>query len=139
MEPEPEPEPSLAIVPFSENMVFTNPRLLATRRFDLHGKTIVLEQQHQKAAMASEWDAGGSLTGAAVWDASLVLAHYLPQLGSWRRHSGRGLLSAWGSSLATSLYALHCPLSTSPASKMVAQGRSGQGRTCRKYSTSPIQ
>ena len=99
LEPEPEPEPSLAIVPFSENMVFTNPRLLATRRFDLHGKTIVLEQQHQKAAMASEWDAGGSLTGAAVWDASLVLAHYLPQLGSWRGRrvlelgAGAGLLA----------------------------------------------
>ena len=74
-------------------------RLLATRRFDLHGKTIVLEQQHQKAAMASEWDAGGSLTGAAGGDAALVLAHYLPQLGSWRGRrvlelgAGAGLLA----------------------------------------------
>jgi predicted nicotinamide N-methyase len=29
--------------------------------------------------MACDWDAGGSLTGATVWDASFVLAAYLPR------------------------------------------------------------
>ena len=77
---------AFAIVPFTEKMVFTNPRLLPERRFDLDlngtPRSIVLEQRHQTEAMASDWDAGGSLTGAAVWDASLVLAHYLPRLAS---------------------------------------------------------
>ena len=84
-EPEPEPEPfpassSMAIVPFSEKMLFTNPRLLPVRRFAIHDQEILIEQRHQTDAMACDWDAGGSLTGAAVWDAALVLAHYLPQV-----------------------------------------------------------
>ena len=79
---------AFAIVPFTEKMVFTNPRLLPERRFTFAlaeggaPREIVLEQRHQTEAMASDWDAGGSLTGAAVWDASLVLAHYLPWLAS---------------------------------------------------------
>ena len=81
-EPEPETEPdAFAIVPFSYANPFTNPRLLPSRQFELHGRTVEMQQKHQKDEMKSEWDAGGSLTGAAVWDSSFVLAAWLPSLG----------------------------------------------------------
>ena len=116
MEPEPAPEPSsTAIVPFSENMLFTNPRLLPTRRFAIGEREIVVDQRHQSAEMACDWDAGGSLTGAAVWDASLVLAHYLPRLaeGGWswggarvlELGAGAGLLAIAAAQLGASVAA----------------------------------
>eukprot|EP01052_Picozoa_sp_SAG31_P027356 SAG31_NODE_2555_length_5496_cov_13.099314_5_plen_349_part_00 len=77
---------STAIVPFSYRSAFHNPRLLPSRSFELPGQPpnlgpITLIQRHQLPEMVSEWDAGGSLTGAAVWDAAIVLASYLPALG----------------------------------------------------------
>ncbi len=89
---------SRAIVVYSEAMLFTNPRLLPLRRFAMPpsllphrhdgiesadraaAREIVIEQRHQQPEYACDWDAGGSLTGAAVWDAALVLAHYLHTL-----------------------------------------------------------
>jgi hypothetical protein len=58
-------------VPFEPRNVMRRHR---SRTFEPRGpRTIVLEQRHQSAAMASEWDAGGSLTGAAFWDAAVCL------------------------------------------------------------------
>ena len=135
-EPEPEPSPassSMAIVPFSEKMLFTNPRLLPVRRFAIHDQEILIEQRHQTDAMACDWDAGGSLTGAAVWDAALVLAHYLPRVmeaegGSWEGRrvlelgAGAGLLAIAAAQLGASVVATDmdqrvCALCASNAAK----------------------
>ena len=114
--PEPQPEPflassSMAIVPFSEKMLFTNPRLLPVRRFAIRDQEILIEQRHQTDAMACDWDAGGSLTGAAVWDAALVLAHYLPQVMDWEGRrvlelgAGAGLLAITAAQLGATVVA----------------------------------
>ena len=82
---------------------------------------------------ACDWDAGGSLTGAAVWDAALVLAHYLPRVmeaegGSWEGRrvlelgAGAGLLAIAAAQLGASVVATDmdqrvCALCASNAAK----------------------